>query len=198
MLFKRRCPNCSRDINRSWNFCPFCGYPLKEKPRSIFEDIEREFERIDKMFSSELFRLPKFDIKPFRGGGISITITSGTGREPQIKVRTSGDYKKLEPEIKRKLGIKTGIKEVETIKRPKITEEPEAKIEKMGNKEKIEIKLPGVKRIEDIEIRKLEQSIEIKAFAKDKVYFKLIPVPKGFIITEKEFKDETLRLEVGW
>ncbi len=195
MLFKKKCPNCGRDISKSWNFCPFCGYSLKEK--SIFDDIEKEFERIDKMFSSEFFKFPKLSVRPFKSGGISITITSGTGMKPQVKIKTSGEYKKLEPEIKRKLGIGPSIKEVET-RRPKITEEPEAKIEKTANREKIEIKLPGVKNIEDIEIRKLEQSIEIKAFAKDKTYFKLIPMPKGFVILRKEFKDEILRLEVGW
>jgi hypothetical protein len=135
-----------------------------------------------------------------KGGGISITIQSGTGMEPKIEIKTSGEYKKLEPEIKRKLGIKPAIEEVEEEvekkprKIPKITEEPETKIEKIGNLQRIQIKLPDVKSEDDIEVKSLEQSIEVKAFAGDKAYFKLLPIT-GTII-KKEFKDKILKIEV--
>ena len=98
---------------------------------------------------------------------------------------------------------KEGVEEVETekieekkVKVPKITEEPETKIERKGNVETITIKLPDVKNPEDINVRKLEQSIEVKAFVGDKAYFKLIPVKPNSRIISQKFENGILRIEL--
>jgi len=206
MFGSKKCKNCGRDLKKDWKFCPYCGWDTREKYRrhyDIFEDIDREFERIDEMLGPKFFKFPKIDIKPmFRGGGVSITIRSETGMKPKIHVKTSGEYKKIEPQIKRKLGVTEGIGEVEEEKSykereiPKITEEPETKVKRVGNRETINIKLPDVKNIDDIEIRKLQQSLEIKAFAGDKAYFKLIPIRPNSQISDKDFKDGILKIEL--
>lgn len=206
-MFKtKKCKNCRRNLKNDWKYCPYCGEGEREKYRrryDIFEDIEKEFERIDKMLGPKFLKFPKIDIKPmFRGGGISVIIRSGTGVKPKIDVKTSGEYKKLEPQIKRKLGIKEDVEEIEEEKVykksriPKTTEEPKTKIERVGNRENIEIRLPDVKNIDDIEIRKLQQSLEIKAFAGDKAYFKLIPTRPNAQISDKSFKDGILKIEL--
>ncbi len=187
----------------------FLGGPFK----SIFDDVEKEFERIDKAFAFDSFdnlEIDKRDLRKrprMKGGGISITIRSGTGMRPVVEVRTSGDYKRIEPEIKRKLGVRPAIEEVEDTdkvvgvkkkvrrKPPKVTEEPEAKIKTIGNKKIVSIKLPDVKSEDDINVRRLEQSVEIKAFAGDKVYFKLIPISKHAYVSKK-FKDGILKIEI--
>jgi len=64
------------------------------------------------------------------------------------------------------------IKEMSSL--PK--EEPETNIRRLSNKVIYEINMPEVKSIKDISIIKLENSIEIKALGKKKVYFKLIPI----------------------
>jgi HSP20 family molecular chaperone IbpA len=206
MFESRRCRNCGRGLKKDWVVCPYCGEEVEpKKPYArqfdLLEDIEREFERIDKMFGPSFFKFPKIDIRtPFRGGGISITIRSGTGMKPQIDVKTSGDYKKLEPEIKRRLGVREGIEEIEEEKPkrkpPRITEEPETTIQRTGNVETIKIKLPDVKSLDDIEIKKLEQSLEVKAFVGDKVYFKLIPIKPHARISGKSFENGILRIEL--
>jgi HSP20 family molecular chaperone IbpA len=203
MFRRKRCRNCGESIKGSWEFCPFCGVQIRARYRPferLFEDIEREFRDIDRFFRPML-RMPTFEKFPGRGGGISITISSGLGREPRIEVRTSGEYKKLEPEIKRRFGIKEPIKELEErpkerLKIPKVTEEPEMKIERAGKREIISIKLPEVKKIEDVEIKKLEQSIEVKAFTDDKAYFKLIPIAQDVTISEKRLEDGVLKIEL--
>jgi RNA polymerase subunit RPABC4/transcription elongation factor Spt4 len=215
MFKKKVCPNCGESIKEDWEFCPYCGEKieteeLEEKEmitpfRSIFSDIDKEFERIDKMFGFDSFNFPSFKMKPgIRGGGVSITIQSGTGMKPKVEIKTSGEYKKLEPELKRKFGIKPAIEEVEEekmerkkhkVKLPKVTEEPESEIQTIGNKQIISIKLPDVKSEDDIEIKRLEQSIEVKAFTDDKAYFKLIPIPKDGSISKK-FKDGILKIEI--
>lgn len=157
----------------------------------MFEDIEKEFERVDKMFTLEKdIEKPKI-----RGGSLHITVQSGTGMEPKIEIKTTGDYKTLEPEIKKKLGI-SEIKEIEEKPRKvKITEEPETKKIVEKGKTIIKIELPGVKSEDDIEIKRFEQSIEVKAFAGDKAYFKLIPIPENATINKK-FKDGILEIEI--
>ena len=145
--------------------------------------------------------MPSIDTKMQKGSsGISIIITSGSGREPKIEVKTSGGYKHLEPEIKRNLGIKPVTEK--SIEKPlrkisKITEEPETETKTVGNKQIIQIKLPEIKNFKDIDIKKLEQSIEIKAFAKDKTYFKLIPISPNFRILNKEFRNNILKIDIG-
>jgi len=201
MFDRKSCPRCRRKVKREWNYCPYCGENLRRgtrivfRPFNIFEEIEREFERIDRMFSSGF---PEFKLTPFRGG-ISITIRSIDEEKPRVEVKTFGDYKKLEPQIRKKLGVEVPIKEVEEVEKPiripKVTEEPEAEVKTLGNRQIISIKLPDVKE-EDIEVKKLEQSIEVKAFAGDKAYFKLIPIPTNASIVEKEFKDGVLKIEI--
>ncbi|MDI6826561.1 MAG: hypothetical protein QMD36_05275 [Candidatus Aenigmarchaeota archaeon] len=203
MFESKKCRRCGKGLKNDWIVCPYCGEGVREKkPYDMFEDIEREFERIDKVFGPRFLKFPRIDIEsPFKSGGISITIRSGR-MKPQVDVKTTGEYKKLEPEIKRRLGVEEEVEEVKEekpekkVRIPKMTEEPETKIERVGNRETINIKLSDVKNPEDIEIRKLEQSLEIKAFAGDKAYFKLIPIRPNAQISDKSFKNGNLKIEV--
>ncbi|MCW1296905.1 MAG: zinc ribbon domain-containing protein [Candidatus Parvarchaeota archaeon] len=213
-----KCKNCGKEIKKEFRFCPYCGEeietgfdlfsPFKKIFNIGFRDIDKEFEEIDKKFRSDFLKEPRFgDDFITRGGGISIVIRSGTGMQPKVSIKTSGDFKQLEPELKRKFGIREGVREVEgeeevekqetKVRRiPKVTEEPESEIKRLGDIITIEIKLPDVKSSNDIEIRKLGQSIEIKAFAKDKAYFKLLPIPENSLIRNKSFEHGVLRIEL--
>lgn len=205
MFESKKCRRCGKGLKDEWVACPYCREGSRERrPYDMFENIDKEFERIDKIFGPIFVKFPGMDMKsPFRGGGINIVIKSGTGMRPQVKVNTAGQYKKLEPEIKRKLGVKEGIEgtEEERVIRksrvPKITEEPETKIDKIGNRKTINIKLPDIKNPNDIEIRKLEQSLEIKAFAGDKAYFKIIQIKPNVEVLDKSFKNGVLKIEVS-
>jgi len=207
-MFGKKCWNCGKRVHDDWRYCPYCGVELQASKRqysriirlptfdSLIEEIEREFERFDR-----LFKFPELSETGFRSGGISITIhTSNEGR-PKIEVKTFGDYKKFEPQIRKRLGVthKPELKEVSTevIKRPRISEEPEAEVEKEDGIRKIRIKLPDVKNERDIDVKRLEQSVEVRAYAGDKVYFKLIPINPNESILRKEFKDGVLTLELG-
>ncbi|HDJ96608.1 MAG TPA: zinc ribbon domain-containing protein [Candidatus Aenigmarchaeota archaeon] len=193
MFFERKtCPRCGRKVKSDFKFCPYCGEDLSRGyHKSLFEEVERDFEEIDKLFDISKFGFP------VRSGGVSITIHSGEG-EPRIEVKTFGDYKRFEPHIKKKLGIKDhGIKEIERkVKKPKVTEEPKTEIKKVDGGELITVNLPGVKSIDDVEIRKLEQSIEIKAFCNGKVYFTLIPIKPNSKIVERRFEKGILTLQL--
>jgi HSP20 family molecular chaperone IbpA len=203
MFESKTCKRCGKGLKKEWEFCPYCGESVEYRPKykDIFGNIDKEFERIDKMFGPIFVKFPKLDTEsPLKRGGISITIKSGTGMKPKVNVKTSGHYKKLGPRIKRRLGVPEGVEGLKEEKRkvriPKRTEEPKTKIESHGNEETIIIKLPDVKNLEDIEIRKLGQSIEIKAFAGDKAYFKLIPIRPNAQISDKNFNNGILKIQV--
>jgi hypothetical protein len=204
-LRRLRCPSCGFPIEENWNFCPNCGAPLGFKRFDIFEDINKIFEDFENQFREILksFR-PLEEMKleePFiRGGGISIKIESGTGKKPRIEIKTFGDYKELEPKIREQIMKKYGIeeeeeeKEVKKVREVKITEEPEAKILRKGNKVEIEVLLPDVESESEIEVKELEESIEIKAYAKNKAYFKIISKPLNKHISEKKFEKGRLTI----
>ena len=54
-----------------------------------------------------------------------------------------------------------------------------------------------VKSAKDINIRKFEESVEIKAYAGKKGYFKVIPTLPNTKIVDKKFQDEMLKIVVG-
>ncbi|MEM5811138.1 MAG: zinc ribbon domain-containing protein [Candidatus Aenigmatarchaeota archaeon] len=194
---EKRCKNCGEKVDKNWSYCPFCGYNLSFESRFDYfgkslREIEEEFE---KLFE---FELPRFEIKPLGPGfhGIRITFSSRSGEEPKIEVKTYGKYKEYEPEIKKRLGIKVPIEEVEEEKERevKVTEEAPFRVITEGKKKIIEMDLPGVKSINDIKIKKLSQSIEVRAYTKDKAYFSLIPIEGGEHIVDKELKNEKLKI----
>jgi HSP20 family molecular chaperone IbpA len=74
--------------------------------------------------------------------------------------------------------------------------EPEGKAEQKGGHIIIQVNLPGVKE-GDIDIQKLEESIEIKAFKENEAYFKQIQVPQSSEILSHHLEGDELIIEMG-
>lgn len=183
MFWDKKCNNCDIKIKPEWEFCPNCGTTLKDiRSKDVFQEVEKEFKQIDKVLE---MKVPKFMLKPpLKNKGVSIIITADNITPPKINVQTYGGQNQIHHHHEHK-----------TVRVPKTTEEPETKIQKNQNKQTITLNLPDVKNLEDIEIKQLHQSIEIKAFAGDKAYFKLIPIPSHATVNN-EFKDGVLKIEV--
>ncbi|MEM5798763.1 MAG: hypothetical protein QXP39_01815, partial [Candidatus Aenigmatarchaeota archaeon] len=75
------------------------------------------------------------------------------------------------------------------------TEEPKAEIKRLDSKIVVELDLPNVKSESDISIQELEQSVEIRAIAGKKAYFKIITKPEQFRLVKKRFSNGKLYLE---
>ncbi len=170
---------------------------------SLLGQIDKQFKELDKEIGKEIKKQRK-ESPRFKSGGISISISTETGKKPEIKIRGFGpEFKELVKEGK--LGRGQKIKEIK-IKQPKISEykarklaklpkqEAETKVRRLGDKVIYEINLPGVKKLNDIIINQLENSIEIKAFSKDKAYFKLLPL--NLPILDYKLEKEKLILEL--
>ena len=201
---KQVCPRCGNKSSKKYNFCPHCGNNFKSSEGEFFEPsfnlgfpfnaIFKQLEKqIDKQFKEMDKELPSFideekkvskqarEQAPKIAEGISISISS-SGGQPVIRVRNLGDQA---AQAQRVQNVRQPIKE--KIPQPKLTkaqleqmsklpkEEPSTHVRRMSDRIIYEIDMPGVEK-ENVIISRLQNSIEIKAFAKDKAFFKLIPI----------------------
>jgi HSP20 family molecular chaperone IbpA len=199
-------------VESGWEYCPKCGSRLERGLSDIFSRVEKEAEEMSKAFEKnfEVFNLPSGPRQKPVSRGFSIKIVQGSGQKPKVSVNTFGDVdrKGLENEI-RKLGvIKAPLADARISKplhqeaaglsrpTPSSTEEPKTSIRCVGNRVIVEMRLPGVAP-DDIEVVSLQSSIEVKAVAGDKAYFKILTRPERSHILKKEFSGGILRLEIG-
>ncbi|MEM5798204.1 MAG: zinc ribbon domain-containing protein [Candidatus Aenigmatarchaeota archaeon] len=188
-----RCSECGAKIERGWKYCPRCGSKLGKDIftsffEKIFPNIEKEFKQMEKEI--EAFDIsPFFRIKPTKG--FSIRIVTSSNKPPNVSVKTWGmpkeSIKQVKEEIEQKIPI--SVAAVET------TEEPKAEIKRLDSKIVVELDLPNVKSESDISIQELEQSVEIRAIAGKKAYFKIITKPEQFRLVKKRFSNGKLYLE---
>jgi hypothetical protein len=73
--------------------------------------------------------------------------------------------------------------------------EPATNVRRLADRLIFEIEMPGVKSQSEISIKKLENSIEVKAITKNKAYFKIIQV--NFPVLDYSLEKEKLILELG-
>lgn len=214
-----RCGNCGSSVDKKWRYCPACG---QEQEHDVFEDMfdfGGLFRRMNKEFQDfertsnvaekemEIFNLMP-EMKKSRVGGFSINIAQQGDGQPKVSVRTFGDLNKKD--VEKSLKITTGRDGVKldsdreeipqprprakTKSAPKTTEEPKTQIKRVGDRITVEIELPGVSE-RNVEIKKLTESVEIKAVSKDKAFFKILTFPQGFELSDKEFKNGKLKME---
>ena len=152
-------------------------------------------------------------VKPVQKKGFSVHITRGTGMKPKVDIKTYGDVNR--ESIEKELHDRFGVKQMEERppqerekesrrfqfpamrKRdaPKSMEEPKADVRRIGDKVSVDISMPGVKSQEDVDVHELESSVEVKATAGNKAYFKILTKPAQFRLSLKSFKDGQLHLE---
>ncbi|MCX8179587.1 MAG: zinc ribbon domain-containing protein [Candidatus Aenigmarchaeota archaeon] len=84
------------------------------------------------------------------------------------------------------------------IKMPKDVIEPEMSMKKLANELIFYIKLPGVKKIEDVNLQIFSNSIEVRAVAGNKGYFKIINIPPRYSLVNKRLSDEELILHFNY
>lgn len=187
-----------KDFEKAFDMPFFMKFPFEKLVKSMIKDIEKQFQEYDELLAKHSNSVEKPKIVT---SGISINIKSTPEGEPIIQIKEFGPGSRGEKEIKEIEGKeevklpKVKISEAEAAKRAKLPrEEPETKVRRLTDKIIYEISLPGVRDEKNIIINKLQNSIEIKAFAKDKAYFKLIPL--GLPIKNYKLEKEKLILEL--
>jgi len=186
MLNKKICPNCRKKMKGSPNFCPNCGFPIKNvenewgilgKEDSVEQEIPKIFSGIgngmmnrligsamkilEKEMKKDMRTMPKTKIKLMINGREMNPNLVGVSNEKDSSIKILPvDFSKENLDRWRKL--------------KKLN--PKSKIKRVENKIKYELEVPEVKSIKDVSIVKLENSLEIRAVGKKEAYFKIIPI----------------------
>lgn len=81
-------------------------------------------------------------------------------------------------------------------KPPSLIEEPEKEIKREDNKLVLRIKVPGVKFEKDIDLKRLKETVEIRAYGKEKMFFTFFKVPPNARIISKSLENGELIVEL--
>jgi HSP20 family molecular chaperone IbpA len=210
------CPVCGTRFDKGWTFCPRCGSRISgDFFEEIFSRMRKELAEMNKLLEKDI---EAFDLSPWfrdmekkkafvqpKGSGFSIKIIHSGSKEPEVSFRTFGDVdrSKLQKEMKG-LGIMEGHGHPSAGKpqEPKVvikdsmrTEEPRTSVARSAAKVVVDMEMPGVRSDGDIEVSELESSVEVKALAGDKAYFKILTKPSQFRMSRKNFSKGVLHME---
>lgn len=168
LMKSRMLGNVNRiDIDKMMNMQNISGNISKNIPKNAKKEDVKIMQNGKPIGDMQTFNFPGgFSVQIKLGGPVRVGEVSGQEKAPsRIKDADLPSYSKI------------NMTEEEQNKVSKLPrQEPMTRVRRFTNKIVYEIELPGVKDEKKIFINKLQNSIEIKAFAKDKAYFKLIPV----------------------
>jgi hypothetical protein len=214
------CPHCGNNFKSEEEFFQpsfNLGFPFNAIFKQLEKQIDKQFREMDKELPSFVDdsekqvsgeqapgHVPRHvpNKLPKAAEGISISISS-SGGQPVIRVRNLGDAQNVQrvDQAQRVQNVRQPAKQ----NVPKITqeqaetfsklprEEPSTSVRRLTDRIVYEIDLPGVEK-ENVIISKLQNSIEIKAFTKDKAFFKLIPI--ALPILKSQLSEGKLILEL--
>jgi len=215
-MFKKRCPKCEKKIEKSYDFCPYCGRNLKSRYdeedygflgkndfinkdtnsmlniggsfldkmiNNAMKMIEKQMQEIPNSFEQNIKRAPSKMPSNMR---IRFMVN---GRE--IPIVQADEPQKQQIQNPKKINLSEEQKK-QLAKLPR--KEPKTTMKRLSGKLVYELAVPGVNNIQDIIINKLENSIEIKAISKNKVYSKNLNV--NLPISRYSLDNENIILEL--
>ena len=213
MFGKRKCKGCEESISSKYNFCPYCGDPIANKPRKedygmlgeddLLEDLNsmnnsifrgmnvgvmgKVLENAMRVLEKEIRKeMGKKELN--QGKNYELFIN---GKKINLNLNPSKNVNQKYPLSQERLILpKAELKNFPSLSK----KEPKTDVRRFSDKVVYELSMPGVKSESDISINNLENSIEVKAVAKDKAYKKVIPI--GFPITNYNFSKGKLVLEL--
>lgn len=200
MFKKKKCGKCRKNINDSYDFCPYCG-------NSLNENFKQDWGMLGKTDSSE--KINSF-ADPFgnMNAGIMGKMINNAMKMLEKEMRRTTNAQNNTPRTKFKLMIngkevplnssnKTisskKVKKVLSKKLPMFSEskrkefqklkreEPKSNLKRFSDKVVYEIEIPGLKDVGNLSILKLENSVEIKAIGNKKAYEKIFSINSSII-----------------
>ena len=184
-MFKKKCPSCAKKIEKSFNYCPYCGVSFKAGDDQANFGMLGRNDSGDKV--QEELKLPfgmnkivNSLVKQLEGQLGNLDMGDGQGLPRGVKIRVArgpqmGQVVQKAPE--KKVIDMPVVSDEENERRmglPKV--DVESKIKRLGNSIVYEIEAPGVKKKDDVVLTELASGLEIKAYSKDRCYVKFIPL----------------------
>ncbi len=210
MFKKKQCKKCGNKISDKYDFCPYCGNSVSENSNEDWgmlgknDSISNNFSNpligfngriLNKMLGSAMRMLEKemkkeMSQRPQTKTNFRLMINGKEIPLDNLEYSRKPIRKKFQKEVSLNNLSQKNLKKFSSL--PK--QEPSTNIRRLSDKVIYEINIPGIKSIKEISITKLENSIEIKAMAKNKAYYKIIPI--NLPITSYNLSKEKLILEL--
>jgi HSP20 family molecular chaperone IbpA len=199
------CKRCGFLMNDSWGFCPVCGSrkggdTMESVGRDMFSDmfnkVRESFQEsgIDALDLTPWFQKPgKKQPGQDAPKGIAIHISAGGGGDPKVRISPIGGPQKRSEPVAGARAMPEGRRV--KLSADAVAEEPKAEVRRTEGGVAVDIPMPGVSSDDTIEIRELESSVEVKAAAGDKAYFKILTKPPESRLTRRYFRDGVLHIE---
>ncbi len=169
----RKCKSCEFDLQEKWNYCPKCGEKVP-KISNIFntglEDIvDNILTDIQSLFGNIITKenIPRVEVRIQKPRII-----------PMQQVKKPSVKKKPERPI------------------PSEVIEPDVVIKHEKDRMIVELSVAGVKSMEDIDIEEFTESIEVRAYFEDKMYFKVLSIPQNLAISNTKYEKDILKIEL--
>lgn len=183
-MFRKKCFSCEENVKRSFSFCPNCGVNLKKKKP---EDLG--LLGSDEHFLDNGLQLPK-GVEGMLNGMIkqlekqlSANMTDQNNMPKGFKIQISTGNPKTIPVTRNPVRVDAGkaikpqVSEREAERRSKLPKvDAESNVRRLPEGLVYEVHTPGVNKKEDVVVSKLEGSIEVRAYSKDKCYVKSLPL----------------------
>jgi len=166
----------------TWSYCPTCGTQINKKI-TMLGILKKQMDVMRNLTG----RIDEYEprIQQPRNA-ITIQINGNGIREPRIHVF---------PQPKQSIESQPHVDKKLSRKMPKNVVEPEVKVKRLGREIIFDIPLPNVNSEEDVELNILSDSVEVKAFAKKKGYFKILNVPENHKLIDKSLNEGNLNLK---
>ncbi len=164
-----RCNICNSIVEEKWRFCAACGTNLAGSPNKTDIIAEKAVE------TSILSALQGMGIS-----GFAIRAVPSALREQK-------KYSKRQPQNN---FLQTPNKEITVV-------EPKTDITRLPGRIIVDADLPEVKSGNNIKIMLLGESIEIRAVAPEKMYLKIMHIPKNMRLAGSSFVEGKLKIALG-
>ncbi len=213
MFNKKSCKKCKKEIKKDYEFCPYCGTSLDNSNtwgmlgkndnanQNPFTEIglgggflNKMLGSAMKMLENEMQKEMKNKQTPQQNTKVQLYIN---GQKIPVGNKNIKIIKKSQnkPQKEKKEAI---VKMFSTENQKKFANlprtNPETNVRRLSDRVIYEINLPGIDSIEDVSIRNLQNSIEIKAISKETSYYKVLSI--GFPIIDFYMDKNKLILEL--
>ena len=170
MMVLMRCAACNSVLEENWKFCASCGANIRESSAALTREIAQSI--MSSLNDSE------------NKGRLEIKIL------PHEIIKNSQKDKAYSKRQKQNSFLNTPAKPLEVV-------EPKTDITRLPGRIMLETEIPGVKSGNSIKIMLLGESIEIRAVAPEKMYMKIMRIPRNMRLDGSSFVDGRLKIALG-
>ena len=212
MFSSKKCQRCEGKLKEEYSFCPYCKLDLRN-PESDMRDfgmlgkndsvlgapllggggadmnnsvMGAIFNNVMKMMESQLKNL---DVEKMDFGD----------SKPEISMLPNGIQIKIGPHMHKHKAPEVKPRIISDDQRERMTKLPrgqaKAQVRRLSDKVIYELATPGVDKVDDIFVSKVESGYEVKAVGNKKVYFNSLQI--NLPLRKYSIKEDCLTLEFG-